>query len=129
MSLPTDFLNADPITIHTDSTFDLESDKEIGANNNLHSSHRPGLFLTLLNFSKWSSVVQAIAQLIKVAHQFGTSTDDNKECCGWHVFNGLPTIQENLQEEKVIARCVQQEVYLQEIENILKGLNLPKDSP
>ncbi len=76
-------------------------------------------------FSKFSTLLTAVAHLIHVARSFAHSTQD--ECQGWHVCQ--PTEEELLKAKVCIVKSVQNECYSEELKCINSGSNiLPSSS-
>ncbi len=75
-------------------------------------------------FSKFSTLLIAVAHLIHVARSFAHSTQD--ECQGWHVCR--PTEEELLKAKVCIVKSVQNECYSEELKCINSGSNIPQSS-
>lgn len=75
-------------------------------------------------FSKWTSLVKAVAYLRHIAHSF-----KSKDCKGWHLCRTSLTEETLTQAEHTIIRCVQNEVYAEEIKRIKAKQDLPCNSP
>ncbi len=75
-------------------------------------------------FSKFSTLLTAIAHLIHVARSFAHSTQD--ECQGWHVCR--PAEEELLKAKVCIVKSVQNECYSEELKCINSGSNIPPSS-
>ncbi|XP_052406346.1 uncharacterized protein LOC127952103 [Carassius gibelio] len=75
-------------------------------------------------FSKFSTLLTAVARLIHVARSFAHSIQD--ECQGWHVCR--PTEEELLKAKVCIVKSVQNEYYSEELKCINSGSNLPPNS-
>ncbi|XP_040289970.1 uncharacterized protein LOC121002590 [Bufo bufo] len=130
---PPRFLSENSYSIPTDTTYELvhpDDDKEIrsmyttlctsASSEQKLKSHR------FERFSTWSSAVRTVAYLIHIAHCFKRSS--TSECHGWHICTNLPTATEIEQAERVIIRCVQQEVYMEELHRFKGGIPLSKGS-
>ncbi|XP_055017008.1 uncharacterized protein LOC129411104 [Boleophthalmus pectinirostris] len=75
-------------------------------------------------FSKWTSLVKAVAYLCHIAHSF-----KSKDCEGWHLCKTSLTGESLTRAEYTIIRCVQHEVYAEEIKRIKAKQDLPRNSP
>ncbi|XP_055487755.1 uncharacterized protein LOC129695020 [Leucoraja erinacea] len=90
--------------------------------------------LTVLNpsrierFSKWSTLVRAVACLIHVAQTF-SKPNKGDSCQGWHICHSGPTVEELQKAEALIIKGVQQQCYSQELECSIAAGNLPPHSP
>lgn len=76
-------------------------------------------------FSKWSSLVKAIAYLHHIAQSFKSK---DQGCSGWHLCKRSLTKEALSQAEHSIIRCVQHEVYAEEIKRIKANQDLPHNS-
>ncbi|XP_061170947.1 uncharacterized protein LOC133180435 [Saccostrea echinata] len=76
-------------------------------------------------FSQWRKLVETIARLQHIAHSF---QQGDSKCSGWHVCEDSRTVENFNKAEKLIIKIVQNEVYLEEIQCILKEKPLPRDS-
>ncbi len=76
------------------------------------------------HFSKFSTLLTAVAHRIHVARCFTHSTQD--ECQGWHVCR--PTEEELLKAKVCIVKSVQNEFYSEELKCINSGSNIPPSS-
>lgn len=61
-------------------------------------------------YSKWTSLVKAVAYLCHISHSFSKSNDKNS-CRGWHFFKTSLADKDFMCAEHTIIRCVQHEVY------------------
>lgn len=78
-------------------------------------------------FSKWTSVLRALAVLIHIAQCF-RQTDKDKTCRGWHTCKKAIT-PENLEKaKKLLIKNMQQERYPSEFSNIQSKSDIPKQS-
>ncbi|KAI2663492.1 Acid-sensing ion channel 5 [Labeo rohita] len=75
-------------------------------------------------FSKFSTLLTAVAHLIHVARSFARSTRD--ECRGWHVCR--PTEEELSKAKICIMKSVQNECYSEDLKCINSGSNIPPNS-
>ncbi len=75
-------------------------------------------------FSKFSTLLTAVAHLIHVARSFAHFTQD--ECQGWHVCR--PTDEKLLKAKVCIVKSVQNECYSEELKCINSGSNIPPSS-
>ncbi|XP_041424892.1 uncharacterized protein LOC121395423 [Xenopus laevis] len=70
-----------------------------------------------LRFSNWKSLVRGITTLIHISKSF--SCNKQKDSCkGWHCCRKLCHPLDYLQAETVIVKCVQQEVFSEEIKSL-----------
>lgn len=79
-------------------------------------------------FSRWSSLTRATARFLHISRSFPKSTDDNS-CGGWHICKNGLTEKELTQAEQIVIRCVQHEIYSEEIKCIQGKKDLPNNSP
>ncbi|CAN2391608.1 zinc finger [Pristimantis euphronides] len=107
-----------------------ETDKEVRPTiSPLYTStiSKPGLRSSRFHrFSKWSSLVHAIARLIHIAHCF--RKDNPSDCHSWQTCNKYPTVEDIKRAEEVVIWSAQQESYHQEIIGITRSNNLSKKS-
>lgn len=95
---------------------DPESDAEIRQNVTvLVTTSAPGALGSLCfeRFSKWTSLVKAVAYLRHISHSF--KSKDGSGCRGWHLCKACLTDEALSQAENTIIRCVQHKVYAEEI--------------
>lgn len=103
--------------------FDLvnpESDVEIQQNVTvLVTITVPGALdsLRFERFSKWTSLVRVVAYLQHISHSF--KFKDGNSCSGWYLCKTSLTTEALSQAEHTIIRCVQHEVYAEEIKCIM----------
>ena len=77
-------------------------------------------------FSKWTSLVKAVAYLHHISHSF--KSKDGSGCSGWHLCKASFTDEALTQAEHTIIRAVQQEVYAEEIKCIMTKRDIPHNS-
>lgn len=108
---------------------DPESDIEIRRNVNvLVTTTAPGALGSsrFERFSKWTSLVQAVAYLRHISHSF--KSKDGGACSGWHLCKASLTDEALCEAEHTIIRCVQREAYAEEIKCIMAKRDLPRNS-
>ncbi|KAJ7992858.1 hypothetical protein DPEC_G00266420 [Dallia pectoralis] len=80
------------------------------------------------HFSRYNTLLRAVARLIHIASTFSRSTQDSG-CQGWHICKKSRS-QEDLEKAKIIVlKCTQQDAYSEEIKNINAGHPLASKSP
>lgn len=69
-------------------------------------------------FSRWSSLIHAIAHFLHIVHAFGSGTTKDSSCKGWHHCGTGVTVEESEQAKNIVIRSVQEEAYTEEIKCI-----------
>ncbi|XP_036007852.1 uncharacterized protein LOC118567265 [Fundulus heteroclitus] len=108
---------------------DPESDVEVRHNVTvLKTTTAPGALgsLRFERFSKWTSLIKAIAYLKHIAHSY--KPKDGSSCSRWHLCKASLTDEALSQAEHIIIKCVQQEVYKEEIKCIMTKRAIPHSS-
>ncbi|XP_051797872.1 uncharacterized protein LOC127531791 [Acanthochromis polyacanthus] len=77
-------------------------------------------------FSKWTSIVRAVTYLCHIAHSF--KSRDKRECKRWHLCKSSLTEEAVTKAEHTIIKCVQHEVYAEEIKCIKTKQDIPRNS-
>lgn len=81
-------------------------------------------------FSKWQSLVRAIATLIHIAETIRTkATKQNPECKGWHQCFVAHTPDNLSKAKQVIIGCAQSKAYQTEMSSLKQAMDIPKSSP
>ncbi len=78
-------------------------------------------------FSKWTSLIKAVAHLRHISHSFIKSKEEST-CTGWHLCKTSLTGEALSQAEHTVIRCVQHEVYSEEIKRIRAKQDLSSNS-
>ncbi|XP_076849293.1 uncharacterized protein LOC143497287 [Brachyhypopomus gauderio] len=77
-------------------------------------------------FSKWTALIKAVAYLCHISHSF--KSKDGSGCSGWHLCKASLTDEALTQAEHTVIRCVQHEVYAEEIKCITTKRDIPRHS-
>lgn len=81
-------------------------------------------------FSKWTTLLGAVASLIHVARSFkSASAEQDAKCKGWHRCTQSRKAEELLQANKIIIQSVQSAAYPEEIKTLAQGSAVSKSSP
>ncbi|XP_049918800.1 uncharacterized protein LOC126401515 [Epinephelus moara] len=83
----------------------------------------------MTKFSRWSSLIRAIARLLHIVHAFRSGTSKDSFCKGWHHCGTGVTVEESEQAKNIVIRSVQEETYTEEIKCIIEQREIPKGSP
>jgi len=78
-------------------------------------------------FSKWTSVLRALAVLIHMTQCF-RQTDKDNTCRGWHTCKKAITAENLEKAKKLLIKNMQQERYPIECRNIQSKVDIPKQS-
>lgn len=78
-------------------------------------------------FSSWKSLVRAMAALTHIARSFSQASR-TATCSGWHCCTGLHATELS-QAKTAVIRCVQQEVYKEELKSLTKKEEISQRSP
>lgn len=77
--------------------------------------------------SKWTSLIKAVALLRHISHSFIKSREETS-CAGWHLCKTSLTDEALSQAEHTVIRCVQHEVYSEEVKCIMAKRGLSSNS-
>ncbi|KAJ8365140.1 hypothetical protein SKAU_G00139710 [Synaphobranchus kaupii] len=97
----------------------------------LGSAHKPNEVSTLKTCVLGNgrpSYLTPCESLVRVKENYSMPTDDNS-CGGWHICKKGLTEKELTQAEQIVIRCVQHEIYSEEMKCIQGKQDLPNNSP
>ncbi|XP_054590105.1 uncharacterized protein [Nothobranchius furzeri] len=78
-------------------------------------------------FSSWSTLSKTVAHLCHIAQCFSHSSK-NQRCVGWHMCKSGLSVVDIVRAEQIIIKCVQEEMYSEELKCIKMKHDLPKTS-
>ncbi|KAK0132197.1 hypothetical protein N1851_032987 [Merluccius polli] len=120
--------------IAEEASYDLidpESDVEVRCHTTTATYNHTGIGSHCFErFSTWQSLLRAVASLIHIVQSFKSEKDsDMKDCTGWPHCLKHHTSDTLSQAKAIVIRCVQREVYQNEICCLEKGKAISKSSP
>ncbi|XP_025766921.1 uncharacterized protein LOC112848107 [Oreochromis niloticus] len=78
-------------------------------------------------FSSWTTLSKTVAHLCHIAQCFSHSSK-NQRCVGWHMCKSGLSVIDIVRAEQIIIKCVQEEMYSEELKCIKMKHDLPKTS-
>ena len=102
-----------------------ESDVEIRLATTVSTSHLGSARFE--RFSRWTPLFKSVGHLRHISRSFIKSKDDTS-CAGWHLCKTSLTDEALTQVKCTVVRCIQNEVYAEEIKCIMAKQDLPSNS-